>query len=423
MLLITLAGVGLFTLMVALSSSHSARGTKAKWSRIVTSILITGAEGIFTGLPGGAMRAKGAIRVVHGRIAGIGELDPRAGEERIDASGCVVYPGLIDPSSPFPERSQGRACGDRLPAVPVAPPRPLFHWHKIDEEALRVAARIGLVELMLSGTTTAADHHYMFAQDYRFDPAHVIFEVAQELGIRLVFCRGGATHFRGFDIPDIIPMPTEPLDHMMRSVEDCARHYHDPSSNSTRRVAFAVTTPPWGVAPDELKIIAASARGMGLRIHSHLSETRDYVDYCLADGRPAPWMALITMGSAPTCGSPISFTSTTVSALAGRVGTGTSTAAVHRWLGSYGVAGNSGGAGGAGRRGHGAANRRTARHGSARRHSAGHTHPAMHGGCNGDHRRGRGAVPGSWRRRRVLGFEDAGGSAPARPDRNYFSHG
>ena len=60
----------------------------------------------------------------------------------------------------------------------------------------------------------------MFARDYRFDPAHVIFEVAQELGIRLVFCRGGATHFRGFDIPDIIPMPTEPLDHMMRSVED-----------------------------------------------------------------------------------------------------------------------------------------------------------------------------------------------------------
>src|ERR1700732_2063179 len=65
------------------------------------------------------------------------------------------------------------------------------------------------------------------------------------------------------------------------------------SSDSTRRVACAVTTPPWAVAPDELRIIAASARAMGLRIHSHLSETRDYVDYRLATfgKRPVPWMA------------------------------------------------------------------------------------------------------------------------------------
>jgi cytosine/adenosine deaminase-related metal-dependent hydrolase len=259
------------------------------------------------------MRAKGAIRVVQGRIAGIGELDPLPGEERIDASGCVVYPGLISTHHHlFQSVLKGVRAGIDCPLFQWLRVVPHAYWHKIDEEALRVAARVGLVELLLSGTTTAADHHYMFAQDYRFDPAHVIFEVAQELGIRLVFCRGGATRFRGFDTPDIIPMPTEPLDHMLRSVSDCARRYHDPSSGSTRRVACAVTTPPWAVAPDELKIIAASARGMGLRIHSHLSETRDYVDYCLATfgkRRCRGWR--ITTGSAPTCGSPISFMSTT----------------------------------------------------------------------------------------------------------------
>jgi cytosine/adenosine deaminase-related metal-dependent hydrolase len=43
----------------------------------------------------------------------------------------------------------------------------------------------------------------------------------------------------------------------------------------------------------ELKVIAAAARGMGLRIHSHLSETKDYVEYCLATygKRPLAWMA------------------------------------------------------------------------------------------------------------------------------------
>src|ERR1700731_4829764 len=240
------------------------------------------------------MRARGAIRIVDGRIAEMGNLDLLPGEELIDASDCVIYPGLISTHHHlFQSVLKGVRAGIDSPLLSWLRVVPYSYLHKIDEEALRVAARIGLVELLPSGTTTAADHHYLFAQDYRFDPAHVIFEAAQELGIRLVFCRGGATRFRGFDTPDVIAMPTEPLDRMIRAVEDCARTYHDASSDSTRRVACAVTTPPWAVAPDELRIIAASARAMGLRIHSHLSETRDYVDYCLATfgKRPVPWMA------------------------------------------------------------------------------------------------------------------------------------
>jgi hypothetical protein len=38
---------------------------------------------------------------------------------------------------------------------------PYWFWSRIDEEALAVAARIGLTELLLSGTTTVADHHYL----------------------------------------------------------------------------------------------------------------------------------------------------------------------------------------------------------------------------------------------------------------------
>src|ERR1700674_4744689 len=257
-------------------------------------MLIENAEGMFTALPGEAMRATGSIRIVEGRIAAIGRLTREPGERVLDATGCVIYPGLISTHHHlFQSVLKGVRAGLNDGLLAWLRSVPYSYWHKIDEEALRVAARIGLVELLLSGTTTAADHHYLFAQDYRFDPAHVIFEAAKELGIRLVFCRGGATRFRGFDTPDVIAMPTESLDRMIRAVEDCARNYHDPSSDSTRRVAFAVTTPPWAVAADELKVIAAEARCMGLRIHSHLSETRDYVDYCLATygKRPVPWMA------------------------------------------------------------------------------------------------------------------------------------
>ena len=52
----------------------------------MTATLIRDAEGIFTGLPGDAMRAAGAIRVVDGRIAAIGDLAPEPGEEIIDAA-------------------------------------------------------------------------------------------------------------------------------------------------------------------------------------------------------------------------------------------------------------------------------------------------------------------------------------------------
>jgi cytosine/adenosine deaminase-related metal-dependent hydrolase len=260
----------------------------------MTSMLIHGAAGIFTGLPGEAIRASGSIRVIDGRIAAVGALEPEPGERLIDAAGCVVYPGLVSTHHHlFQCVLKGVRSGIDAPLLEWLRAVPYSYWSKIDEEALRTAARIGLVELLLSGTTLAADHHYLFAESYRFDPSHVIFEVAEELGIRLVFCRGGATKARVFDTPDLVPTLAEPLDRMIKSVEACAQRYHDPSPDSMRRVAFAPTTPPWSLEPEEPRAIAAAARRMGVRIHGHLSETTADVDFCLATygKRPVHWLA------------------------------------------------------------------------------------------------------------------------------------
>jgi cytosine/adenosine deaminase-related metal-dependent hydrolase len=91
----------------------------------------------------------------------------------------------------------------------------------------------------------------------------------------------------------VLPVPVEPLDAMIKSVEACAQRYHDPALESMSRVSFAPTAPPWSVTPDELKVIAAAARGLGLRLHSHLSETNDYVEFCLNNfgKRPVHWIA------------------------------------------------------------------------------------------------------------------------------------
>jgi cytosine/adenosine deaminase-related metal-dependent hydrolase len=121
----------------------------------------------------------------------------------------------------------------------------------------------------------------------------VLFDVAARLGQRLVLCRGGATRGRDFDIPNTVPMPVEPLDTLLRRVEALAARYHDPGPGAMRRIVLAPTTPPWSLAPAELRVAAAAGRRMGLKLHSHLSETGHYVSFCLETHgqRPVHWLA------------------------------------------------------------------------------------------------------------------------------------
>jgi 8-oxoguanine deaminase len=237
----------------------------------VTALLIENATGIFSGRAGAAMRTNGAIRIRDGVIVEIGALQAEPNERRLDARGCVIYPGLISTHHHlFQSVMKGVRAGIDLPLAGWLRSVPYTFWSKLDEEALAVAARIALA-----------------------DPAQVIFEVARSLGIRLVFCRGGATRGRHFDTDEFVPMPIESLDHMLKSVEACAQRFHDTSPGSLSQVVLAPTTPTWSIDPGELKEAIAAARRMKLRLHSHLSETSEYVDFCLSvqGKRPVEWLA------------------------------------------------------------------------------------------------------------------------------------
>jgi len=260
----------------------------------MSALLIENAEGIFTGLPGEAMRAQGSIRIRDGVITAIGALTPEAGERRLDVSGCVIYPGLISTHHHlFQSVLKGVQAGINQPLAGWLRSVPYAYWSRIDEQALAVATRIGLTELLLSGTTTVADHHYLFSDTYRFDPAAVIFEVARSLGLRLVLCRGGGTKTSHVSGGGGAPTPVEPLERMLASVEACAQRFHDPSPAGLTKVAMAPTTPTWSLDPGELREVIAASRRMKLRLHSHLSETSDYVDFCMSvyGKRPVHWLA------------------------------------------------------------------------------------------------------------------------------------
>jgi len=74
--------------------------------------------------------------------------------------------------------------------------------------------------------------------------------------------------------PQVSP---ETLDGFLSSVERDVHRFHDPSPMSMRRMVSAITTPSWSCSPDHLREMASAARSLGIRLHSHLSESFDYV--------------------------------------------------------------------------------------------------------------------------------------------------
>jgi cytosine/adenosine deaminase-related metal-dependent hydrolase len=259
-------------------------------------MLIRNATAIMTGLPGDKARAAAHdLRIdVNGRIAAIGTLAPQPGERVLDATDCVVYPGWIN--------THHHLAQSVLKGVPAGINLPLFGWldavpyryrHRFDAELLSIAAEVGLTELMLSGCTTVADHHYVYWPGMDYDPAQVYFDLAARLGIRFVLCRGGATVQRAFEANDPNALKPETLDAVVADVERLVGAYHHPGPEAMRRIVLAPATPTWSVRPEELKPMVRAARRLGIRVHSHLSETADYVAFCREkhDRKPVEFVA------------------------------------------------------------------------------------------------------------------------------------
>jgi 8-oxoguanine deaminase len=259
----------------------------------MTDLLVRGAAHLFTGRRGAAMRAGGGtdIRVRNGVIRAIGTLAPEPGERVIDASGCVIYPGWVNTHHHlFQSLLKGIPAGIHLGLVPWLAAVPVAYRRHFDtEHALRIAARVGLVELLLSGCSTVADHQYHYWPGMPFDASAAVFDEAGHLGLRFVLCRGGQTQMRAMTDaaapPQVMP---ETLDGFLASVERDVQRHHDPGPMAMRRVVSAITTPNWSCRPEELKIMAREARRLGIRLHSHLSETYDYVRWAREQHRCTP---------------------------------------------------------------------------------------------------------------------------------------
>jgi cytosine/adenosine deaminase-related metal-dependent hydrolase len=214
-----------------------------------------------------------------GRIAAVGAgAAPRGGADvrRMDGRGLLATPALVNCHHHlYQSATRGMAQQATLFEWLVA----LYPvWAHIDERTVAAAARAALAALARSGCGTASDHHYVFPRDAG-DLLSVEIEAARQIGLRFHPCRGamdlGTSH--GGLPPDHI---VEDRDAILSACAEAIDRHHDPEPGAMVRIALAPTS-PFSVTRELMAESAEFARARGVRLHTHLAETREEDEFCL----------------------------------------------------------------------------------------------------------------------------------------------
>lgn len=199
-------------------------------------------------------------------------------DEIFDASEHVVLPGLINTHHHF-YQTLTRAYGPALD-------KELFDWLKtlypvwagLTPEFLDVASRLALAELLLSGCTTAADHHYVFPDGLE-DAVDIQAAAAREIGVRVTLTRGSMN----LSVEDGGLPPKSVVQDADVILADSARvidAFHDPSPGAMIQIALAPCS-PFSVTREIMMDTAALAANKGVGLHTHLAETEDENAFCV----------------------------------------------------------------------------------------------------------------------------------------------
>lgn len=211
------------------------------------------------------------------------ELEHYAADRVIDATGMIILPGLVN--------THHHLYQTLTRAIPAAQDAGLFGWLKtlypiwagLTGEAIYVSALTGLAELMLSGCTTTSDHLYIFPNDARLDDE---IRAAQEIGVRFHATRGSMSlgESKGGLPPDRV---VEDEAFILQDTQRVIETYHDATPYAMLRIAVAPCS-PFSVTEDLMRESARLARAYGVQLHTHLAETIDEEEFCLATSGKRP---------------------------------------------------------------------------------------------------------------------------------------
>ncbi len=153
------------------------------------------------------------------------------------------------------------------------------YWRHLDYEAVNIAAKVSIAELLLHGCTTTSDHFYMVPRgsDMRME---AVLDAAEELGIRIHLCRGSMTLGQsGGGLP-----PDDCVEDDEDVLADCRRmleKHHDATDYALRRIDLAPCS-PFNCTRELLRDTVHLARAHeNVLLHTHLAETLDEECFCL----------------------------------------------------------------------------------------------------------------------------------------------
>ena len=196
----------------------------------------------------------------------------------VDASGCLVTPGLIN--------THHHLFQNLTRAYPPMTTAPLFgwlsalypKWRRLDEEAAYASAWVGLAELALSGCTTSSDHLYLHPRGGG-DLLSAEIAAALDIGVRFHPTRGSMNLSQkdGGLPPDDVVQDHDDI--LAECAAQVARH-HDSSPGALVRIALAPCS-PFSVTTELLRDTAELAARLDVRLHTHLAENAEDDEYSL----------------------------------------------------------------------------------------------------------------------------------------------
>ncbi len=220
--------------------------------------------------------AGGSLLIRDGVIEAVGPGVAGPADTVIDASGCVVTPGLVN--------THDHLFQTLTRAVPGGQDALLFGWletlypiwARMGPEEIRVSATLGLAELALSGCSMSSDHLYLYPNGARLDDT---IEAAGDIGLRLHATRGSMSIGRsagGLPPDDLVESESAILEDCIRVIDA----FHDPRPGALVRVGLAPCS-PFSVSRELMRDTALLARDKGVMLHTHLAENDEDVAYSL----------------------------------------------------------------------------------------------------------------------------------------------
>lgn len=208
-----------------------------------------------------------------------GKLEAPKGARVIDCSSHTVVPGFVNTHHHFYQ-----TLTRNHPAVQNAE---LFDWLRflydvwkyIDADGIYHSSLLAMGELLKTGCTCTTDHHYLYPRSFAGDLMGIQFAAADTLGMRFSPTRGSMSLSKkdGGLPPDSV---VQTADEILRDSERVINRYHDPSPMAMHKIVLAPCS-PFSVTKELMRDSARLAREHGVRLHTHLAETRDEHDFCI----------------------------------------------------------------------------------------------------------------------------------------------